>query len=89
MYAQRILAMIISTVTIIPVYLLCKEFFSKKIALIGAALFIFNPYIIKYSIAAGTDVIFTFIAACMVYSVLKKEQKFYLCSIFVMRNYFH
>ena len=91
-YAQRILAMIISTVTIIPVYFLCKEFFSKKIALIGAALFIFNPYIIKYSIAAGTDVIFTFIAACMVYSVLKKEQKFIyvqflLCGIISLIRY--
>ena len=45
-HLQRILSIIISVITIVPVYFFCKKFFDEKTALIGGALFIFNPFII-------------------------------------------
>ena len=57
---QRTISIIISVVTIVPVYFFCKKFFDEKIALIGGALFIFNPIIIDSSTIAGTHTIFIF-----------------------------
>ena len=41
MYIQRMLTVIISVLTIIPIYLICRRLFNWKIALIGSAIFVF------------------------------------------------
>lgn len=58
MNLQKIITIIISSLTIIPVYLLCKRFTEKKYALIASSLFIFDPRIIQNSILGITDALY-------------------------------
>ena len=46
MNVQRIMSNIISVSTAIPIYFICKTFFKKNIAILGAVLFLFDPRII-------------------------------------------
>ena len=46
-HAQRITSIVISTLTIIPVYILTRKFVSSKYALIGAGIFVFDPKLIE------------------------------------------
>ncbi|QLH09714.1 ArnT family glycosyltransferase [Candidatus Nitrosotenuis sp. DW1] len=59
---QRVLTVIISVATAIPVYFLCKRFFENTLALVGAALFIFHPRIIQNSLLGTTDPLFIFLS---------------------------
>ena len=59
-FVQRILSIIISTFTIIPIYYLCKEFVNKKFAVIGSILFVLDPRIINNSILGVTESIYIF-----------------------------
>jgi len=52
---QKILTVAISVVTIIPIYFLGKQFVSKSYALLGSAIFIFDPRIIQNSLEGITD----------------------------------
>ena len=58
---QRVLTVTISVATAIPVYFLCKRFFENTFALVGAALFIFEPRIIQNSLLGTTDPLFIFL----------------------------
>jgi len=58
MQFQRILSIILSSLTIIPIYYLCRKFFSSKISLVGAALFAFEPRIILNSTLGITEPLF-------------------------------
>ena len=50
MELQKIISIVISTLTIIPVYILCRNFFSTHYSLIGASIFAFEPHIILNSL---------------------------------------
>jgi O-antigen/teichoic acid export membrane protein len=52
---QRLMTVSISVLTIIPVYLLCRRFFDKPYALIGAAIFALEPHIIQNSLFGLTE----------------------------------
>ena len=52
---QRSVTVLLSLVTIVPIYLLCRKFFEIKYALIGAAIFAFEPRIIQNSLLGITD----------------------------------
>ena len=58
MTIQRLTTIIISTLTIIPVYFLCKKFFNNSISLLGALLFAFEPHMIQHSILGLTDTLY-------------------------------
>ena len=61
MILQRAVTMAISTLTIIPVYLLCSRFFNKSYSLIGAALFVLEPHIIQNSLLGLTEPLYIFL----------------------------
>ncbi len=58
MTAQRTVSMLISILTSIPVYFLCRKFFDYKFALIGVALFILEPRVIQNSLTGITEPLF-------------------------------
>ena len=58
MQLQRIISITLSTVTVIPVYFLCRRFFDYKLALVGASIFIFDPRIILNSLLGITEPLF-------------------------------
>lgn len=55
MILQKIISITISALTVIPIYFLCKKFFSKEYALLGSCLFIFEPRIVQNSTFGITD----------------------------------
>ena len=75
-FVQRILSIIISTFTIIPIYYLCKEFVNKKFAVIGSILFVLDPRIINNSILGVTESIYIFLNVIILFSVFRKDPKF-------------
>jgi len=55
MTLQKIISIVISSLTAIPIYLLGKKFFSKELALLGSILFIFEPRIVQNSTFGISD----------------------------------
>ena len=51
MELQRTISVLISVLTVIPVYFLCKHFVNYKFAIIGAAIFAFEPRLIQDSLS--------------------------------------
>jgi len=84
MNAQRIMSSIISVSTAIPIYFICKTFFKKNIAILGAVLFLFDPRIIENSIFGISDPLFIFFVTLTIMFIFIKESKFfYISFIFV------
>jgi len=71
MQLQRIISIILSCLIVIPVYFLCRKFFDEKIALVGAALFIFDPRIILNSLLGITEPLFILLGVSSLVLFLK------------------
>ncbi len=55
MDTQRIISLVISSLTVIPLYYLARKFFSKILSLVAVALFIFEPRVISNSLYGITE----------------------------------
>jgi hypothetical protein len=55
MQLQKNLSIILSALTIFPVYLFCRKFFERHYSLLGAAIFIFEPRLIQNSLFGITE----------------------------------
>jgi 4-amino-4-deoxy-L-arabinose transferase-like glycosyltransferase len=75
MNLQRSLSIMISVLTIIPIYLLCSRFFDKRYSIIGAALFVFEPLIIQNSLLGITEPLFLFIGITSLFLFLSNNIK--------------
>ena len=80
---QRCLAITISILTIIPVYLLCTKFFGKYFSLLGTALFAFQPRIIENSLLGGNEPLFLFLGVSVLTLFLSKNIKMIYASFVV------
>lgn len=58
MVMQRLVSVALSVLTIVPVYVICRRFFSKKLALIGPVIFVFEPRIAENSLIGVTEPLF-------------------------------
>ena len=72
---QRIVSIVISSLTIIPVYVLCRRFFDRSFAIVGASLFAFEPHIIQNSLLGLTEPLYLFLAVSSLALFLSKNQK--------------
>ncbi len=52
---QKVISIVISSLTVIPIYFLGKKFFSNKLALLGSLLFVFEPRIVQNSTFGISD----------------------------------
>ena len=75
---QKILSVIISALTFIPVFYLCRNFVSEKFAIIGASLFVFDPRIILNSTLGVTEPLFILLNSIILAIVFSKNQKNYI-----------
>ena len=92
MELQRFSSMIISTVTIIPVYFLCRRFFNPEYSLIGSSLFAFQPHIIINSSLGVTEPIFLFLGISSLVLFLNNNHKiiyasFAIAGLFTLVRY--
>ena len=76
MALQRYTTTIISVVTIIPVFILCRKFCGNKLSLIGASLFVFQPRIIENSLSGLTDPLFILLELSCLVLFLQNDFKF-------------
>ncbi len=74
MILQRLVSVVLSILTIIPVYFLCKKFFSEKFALVGSAIFAFEPRIIQNSIYGVTEPLFIILTTTAIVCLLNKQK---------------
>lgn len=72
-HIQRVLTVIISVFTVIPVYLLCSRFVSKSCALMGATLFVMDPRIIINSLLGITETFFIFFSSIALFLFSSKD----------------
>ncbi len=83
-YLQRFLTIVISVLTIIPVYLLCTRFVEKKFAIIGAALFVFDPRIIINSLLGISEPSYILLGTFSLFLFLSKRYSVILISFFTL-----
>ena len=83
-YLQRSLSIIISVLTIIPVYLLCSRFVKKQFAVIGAALFVLDPRIIINSLLGITEPLYLLLGIISLFLFLSKRPTVILISFFTL-----
>src|SRR3989304_560994 len=90
MALQRCLTIGISVLTIIPIYYLGKHFFSKSYAMLGSAMYVFEPRIAQNSLFGITEPLY--IISLTISLVLLFSKKYYLqyisfatlsCAIFI------
>lgn len=74
MLLQRLVTVALSILTIIPVYILCRKFFSEKFALIGAAIFAFEPRITLNSTFGVTEPFFIILVTTAIVCFLNKQK---------------
>ena len=86
MQLYKIISVILSSLTAIPVYILCKRFFDPKIALVGSALFVFDPRILINSFLGITEPLFILLGVSSVILFLKYQQKLIILS-FVLASF--
>jgi len=75
MNLQRFVSIIISTLTIIPIYFLCKRFFEKPYALLGSAIFAFEPRIIQNSLFGITEPLYIILGTIALVLFLNPNKK--------------
>jgi len=83
-YLQRFLSIIISVLTIIPVYLLCSRFVKKQFAVVGAALFVLDPRIIINSLLGITEPLYLLLGIISLFLFLSKRPTVILISFFTL-----
>jgi 4-amino-4-deoxy-L-arabinose transferase-like glycosyltransferase len=76
MNLQKYLGVIISVVTIIPMYYLSKVFIEKKYAMIASILFAFNPRIIENSISGNLEPMYIFAIVIMLYTFFQHGKNY-------------
>jgi len=80
MYAQRFLAIVLSLLTIVPIYFLGKKFWKPHYALVGSALFAFDPRIIQNSLLAITEPLFILLESISLLFFLSSNKKIIIVS---------
>lgn len=75
-YATQFLAIIFSCATIFMTYMIAKELFDKKIALLSAFLLAITPLFFLYSIYVMTEIPSTLFVLLSIYLYLKKKYLF-------------
>ncbi len=77
---QKIISIVISTLTIIPIYFLCRRFFDRSFSVVGASLFAFEPHLIQNSLLGITEPLYLLLAVSSLTLFLSKNQKLFYCS---------
>ena len=80
MNMQRMISVLISVSTIIPIYYLGRKFFNKSYSVIAATLFCFDPRLIENSLLGITEPIFLLLGVITLVLFLSKDTKIILIS---------
>ena len=81
---QRLTTVIISVLTIIPVYYFCRKFFQPMYSLVGVTLIAFEPHLIHNSLLGLTEPLYIFLGISSLSLFLSKNKKLMYCSFAVV-----
>ena len=73
---QRYITIIISVITIIPVFILCRKFCGNGLSLLGTVFFVFQPRIIENSLMGLTEPLFILLELSCLVLFLQNNWKF-------------
>jgi len=76
MNIQRITSVVISTLTIFPLYYFLRNFFPKYISLLGLCIFLFEPRIIINSVLGITDPLYIFLITTSLATFFHKNKNY-------------
>ncbi len=71
----RILSLVISTVTILPMYLLARKFFDEKYSLVGAALLAFEPHLNRWAGLGYAEPLYNLVIIGSFYFILSNKNR--------------
>ena len=74
MNLQSYISIVLSTITIIPLYFLAKKFTNSLFALISTIFFVFEPRIIQNSLIGATDPLFILLIVTSITLILQKNK---------------
>ena len=80
----RILSIAISTVTIIPMYILARRFFDEKYSLMASCLFAFEPHLNYNSVSGLSEPLFIFGIVLASIFILQKNHNWYFYLSFLL-----
>ena len=80
----RTLSLSISTLTIIPVYLLGKKFFNEKYSIVMASFFAFEPHLNFISGVGLAEPLFNLIIICAFYFILENKTRYVFLSFLLV-----
>ena len=80
----KILSIAISTITIIPMYLLARRFFDEKYSLVASCLFAFEPHLNYNSTLGLSEPIFIFTIILSAIFILQKNHNWYFYLSFLL-----
>jgi len=72
---QRFTTIVISVLTIIPVYYLSRRFFSPSYSILGVAIFAFEPHLIQNSLLGLTEPLYIFLGISALSLFLSQNKK--------------
>ena len=75
MNLQRTISVILSGITVIPIYFICKKFFNTNYSLLGALIFAFDPRIINNSTLGVTEPLYILAITLAILLFLNVNQK--------------
>tara|TARA_Y100001960_G_C14770305_1_gene879537 strand:+ start:126 stop:1730 length:1605 start_codon:yes stop_codon:yes gene_type:complete len=81
---QKIISTILLSLILIPIYLLCKKFIRKEIALVGASLLVFHPLLIENSFLGLTEPLFILLISIILLCMISKDIRLSLVSVFLI-----
>jgi len=87
MLLQRLISIVLSCLTVIPVYYLGKRFFKMPLPFVGALLFVVEPHIIQNSLMGITEPLFIFLGTISLELALRKNLKAFYSAFFVLALY--
>ena len=82
----RILGLTVSTVSIFPMYLLARKFFSEKYSVVAASLFAFEPHLNYNSGSALSEPLLILVLITSMVFILQNKTK-YLCLAFIFSGF--
>ena len=84
MQIQKILSILFSVITVIPIYFLCKRFVNEKLAIVGSIIFIFEPHLIQNSLLGISDSLYFLLLTTSFVFVLSQKKELELISFFIV-----
>ena len=84
MQIQKMLSIIISAITVVPIYWLCRRFLDHKFSVIGCILFAFEPHLIQNSLYGITDPLYIFLITLGLSMSLSTNQRIIFLSFFLL-----